>query len=168
MSEIRVRIFLVFRGFSPNGEILAFAVARFRYAPAMPEIAEFVTRGAASVSPAVVEKVVRQLPHWRLEFSQINAPKFPHLVDQLEFLANAVEDVADETYMDLPYYAVAQATFALIYAHKKFGIIPDSVLDMGKADDSSVVRAALIQNQKAFSIYAATQGVDWAKVTSKP
>lgn len=134
----------------------------------MSEIAAFVTHGAASISPAVVEKVVRQLPHWKLEFSQINAPKFPHLVDQLEFLANAVEDVADGTYKELPYYAVAQATFALIYAHKKVGIIPDGVLDLGKADDSAVVRAALIQNQNAFALYAATQGVDWAKVTNKP
>jgi len=134
----------------------------------MPEIADFVTHGAASISPAVVDKVVRQLPHWKLEFSQINAPKFPHLVNQLEFLANAVEDVADGTYKDLPFYAVAQATFALIYAHKKSGIIPDSVMDLGKADDSVVVRAALIQNEKAFEVYAALQGENWARVTSKP
>lgn len=134
----------------------------------MPEIADFVTRGAASITPAVLDQVVRHLPHWKLEFSQINAPKFPHLVDQLEFLANAVEDVADGTYKNLPYYAVAQATFALIYAHKKYGIIPDSVLDLGKADDSVVVRAALIQNEKSFEMYAAIQGEDWTKVTSKP
>ena len=134
----------------------------------MPEIAEFVKRGAAGISPAEVEKIVRQLPHWKLEFSQINAPKFPHLVDQLEFLANALEDAADGTYKNLPYYAVAQAAFALIYAHKKLGIIPDTVLDLGKADDSSVVRAALIQNEKAFELYAIAQGENWAKVTSKP
>ena len=134
----------------------------------MSEVAEFVTRGAASITPAVVEQVVRHLPHWKLDFSQINAPKFPHLVDQLEFLANSVEDASDGTYKNLPYYAIAQATFALIYAHKKFGIIPDSVLDLGKADDSVVVRAALIQNEKAFELYAAMQGEDWSKVTSKP
>jgi len=134
----------------------------------MPEVAEFVTRGAATITPSVVEQVVRHLPHWKLEFSQINAPKFPHLVDQLEFLANAVEDASDGTYKNLPFYAIAQATFALIYAHKKFGIIPDSVMDLGKADDSVVVRAALIQNQKAFELYAAVQREDWSKVTSKP
>ena len=133
----------------------------------MAEIAEFVKRGAASVSPAVVDKVVRQMAHWKLEFSQINAPKFPHLVNQLEFLANAVEDAADGTYKELPFYATAQATFALIYCHKKFGIIPDSVLELGKADDSAVVRAALIQNEKAFEIYAALQGEDWSQVTSQ-
>jgi uncharacterized membrane protein YkvA (DUF1232 family) len=134
----------------------------------MAEIADFVTRGAASISPAVVEKIVRQLPHWKLEFSQITAPKFPHLVDQLEFLTNAVEDSSDGTHKELPYYAIAQAAFALIYAHKKVGIIPDSVLDLGKADDSAVVRAVLIQNEKAFARYAASLDMDWSEVTSKP
>src|SRR5438045_8501153 len=116
----------------------------------MPEIADFVTRGAASVSPAALEKVVRQLPHWKLEFTQINAPKFPHLVDQLEFLANAVEDMGEGVYKDLPYCAFAQAIFALTYAHKKVDVIPDFILNAGRADDSSVVRAVLIQNEKAF------------------
>jgi hypothetical protein len=58
--------------------------------------------------------------------------------------------------------------FALLYAHKKMGVIPESVLELGRADDSSVVRAVLIQNEKAFAIYAGTQGVDWRKITSQP
>lgn len=133
----------------------------------MPEIASFVNRGAASITPGVVEKVLRQLPLWKVAFTQIDAPKFPHLVSQLEFLANAVEDVAEGAYKDLPYYALAQAVFALIYAHKKMGIIPDTVLSLGYADDSSVVRAVLIQNEKAFAIYAGAQGIDWAQITSQ-
>ena len=64
--------------------------------------------------------------------------------------------------------AVSQAVFALIYAHKKGGVIPDSVLSLGYADDSSVVRAVLIQNERAFAIYAGTQGVDWQRITSQP
>jgi len=134
----------------------------------MPEIATFVTRGAASITPAVVQTVVRHLPQWRLEFSQINEPKYPHLVDQLELLANAVEDSVDGSYKDLPYYAVAQSTFALIYAHKRIGIIPDGILDLGRADDSSVVRAVLIQHERAFAIYAGKQNVDWSSITSQP
>ena len=134
----------------------------------MPEIVDFVNRGAAAITPAVVEKVLRSLPQWKLEFTQIYEPLFPHLGDQLEFLADAVEDFADGAYKELPYSAVAQATFALIYAHKKVGIIPDTVLSLGRADDSSVVRAVLIQNEKAFAIYAASQDVDWSKVTSQP
>lgn len=134
----------------------------------MPEIAKFVNNGAASITPNVAEKVLRQLPQWKLEFTQINAPMFPHLVDQLEFLANAVEDAVEGAYKELPYQAVAQAVFALIYAHKKGGVIPDSVLSLGYADDSSVVRAVLIQNERAFAIYAGTQGTDWQKITSQP
>lgn len=134
----------------------------------MPEIARFVNNGSTSITPAVAQKILHQLPQWKLEFTQINAPKFPHLVDQLNFLADAVEDVLEGAYKDLPYTAVAQALFALVYAHKKMGIIPDSILDLGRADDSSVVRAVLIQNEKAFAIYAGTQGIDWRQITSQP
>jgi len=134
----------------------------------MPEIVKFVNNGAAGITPAIAEKVLRQLPQWKLEFTQIQAPLFPHLVDQLEFLANAVEDVIEGAYKDLPYSATAQAVFALVFAHKKLGIIPDSVLNLGYADDSSVVRAVLIQNEKAFELYANIQGVEWVRITSQP
>jgi uncharacterized membrane protein YkvA (DUF1232 family) len=134
----------------------------------MPEIVKFVNNGATSITPAIAARVLHQLPQWKLEFTQIRAPQFPHLVDQLEFLADAVEDVVEGAYKELPYTAIAQSVFALIYAHKKMGIIPDSILNLGYADDSSVVRAVLIQNEKSFAIYAGHQGLDWQKITSKP
>jgi uncharacterized membrane protein YkvA (DUF1232 family) len=134
----------------------------------MSEIVKFVNNGAASITPAIAEKVMRQLPQWKLEFTQIHAPLFPHLVDQLEFLADAVEDAVESAYNELPYCAIAQAVFALVYSHKKLGIIPDSVLNLGYADDSSVVRAVLIQNEKAFAIYAGAQGREWQRITSQP
>src|SRR5512135_1296010 len=134
----------------------------------MPEIVAFVNRGAASITPAVVEKLLRHLPQWKMEFTQIYEPLFPHLVDQLDFLANAIEDIAEGAYKDLPYLAFAQGVFALIYSHKKVGIIPDSVSNLGRADDSSVVRAVLIQNEKAFATYAATQNTEWSRITSQP
>src|SRR5580692_8801907 len=134
----------------------------------MSEIVNFLNRGAAAITPAIMEKVLRQLPQWKLEFTQIHAPLFPHLVDQLEFLADAVEDTGEDIYRDLPYFAVAEAVFALLYAHKKVGIIPDSVLNLGRADDSSIVRAVLIQNEKAFAIFAAAQNLEWSRITSSP
>ena len=134
----------------------------------MAEFAEYVNHGASLITPRVVDQVIRHLPLWKVEFTQINAPKFPHLVDQLEFLANAVEDAAEGAYKDLPYVAFAQAIFALTYAHKKIDVIPDFILNSGRADDSSVVRAVLIQNEKWFAKYAATMGVDWSQITSQP
>ena len=52
----------------------------------MPEIAKFVKGGAASITPAIAEKVLRQLPQWKLEFTQINAPKFLYRKGKLTFL----------------------------------------------------------------------------------
>jgi len=134
----------------------------------MSEFVRFVNHGASLISPAIVEQVIRQLPVWKAEFAQINAPSYPHLVDQLEFLADAVEDCYEGAYKDLPYFAFAESVFAIMYAHKKVDIIPDTVLQMGRADDSSVVRAVLIQNEAAFQKYAAANQFDWDKVTSNP
>jgi uncharacterized membrane protein YkvA (DUF1232 family) len=134
----------------------------------MSEIADFVNHGASYITPTIVDKVLRELPMWKVEFTQINAPKYPHLVDQLEFLADAVEDVAEGAYKELPYFAFARAVFAVMYAHKKVNIIPDMVSGFGRADDSSVVRAVLIQNELAFARYAGAQGVDWKEITSGP
>jgi uncharacterized membrane protein YkvA (DUF1232 family) len=134
----------------------------------MSEIVNFVNHGATSITPAIAEKVHKMLPQWKLAFTQIYAPLFPHLVDQLEFLADAVEDTMEGAYKDLPYAALSQSIFALIYAHKKVGIIPDSVLNLGRADDSSIVRAVLIQNEKCFAIYAAIQNRPWSAITSAP
>lgn len=134
----------------------------------MSEIANYVMHGAAQVTPATVEKVLRELPLWKVEFAQINAPQFPHLVNQLEFLADVVEDAAEGAYKELPYHALSAAVFALTYAHRKNDIIPDFVGGMGRADDSSVVRAVLILHEKAFTQYAEAMDFDWEKVTSKP
>ena len=134
----------------------------------MPEIAKFVNGAAASITPVIAEKVLRQLPQWKLEFTQIAAPRFPHLVDQLEFLADAVEDSLEGAYKNLPYTAIAQSVFALIYAHKKIGIIPDYVLDLGRADDWSVVRAVLLQNEKPLATYAGGRGLDWSRIANQP
>src|ERR1044071_5316260 len=134
----------------------------------MSEFADYVNHGASLITPRVLEHVLRQLPLWKVEFTQINAPRYPHLVDQLEFLADAVEDVAEGAYKELPYIAFARAVFAVMYAHKKVNIIPDMRSGFGRADDSSIVRAVLMQNELAFAKYAAAQGLDWAQITSKP
>ena len=120
----------------------------------MSEFVAYVNHGASLVTPRIVETVLRQLPLWKVEFTQINAPKYPHLVDQLEFLAAAVEDFAEGAYKDLPFFAVAEAVFALTYAHKKMDLIPDIMPNLGRADDSSVVRAVLIQNERTLGKYA--------------
>jgi uncharacterized membrane protein YkvA (DUF1232 family) len=136
--------------------------------PRMAEIAKFVHHGAAQVTPKILKGIHRKLPMLKLEFAQINAPKFPHLVEQLEFLADVVEDFAEGAGEDLPYNSVAAAAFALVYAHRQMDLIPNSVPEFGHADDSAVVRAVLMEYEKSLGAHASRIGISWSKITVRP
>ena len=133
----------------------------------MSEIVKFAQHGACSITPQILKGVHKKLPFLKMEFAQINAPKYPHLVDQLEFLADVVEDFAEGAAEDMPFVALASAVFALVYAHRQLDLIPDFVPDLGHGDDSSVVRAVLIEHERAFGKYALKHNVDWARITTK-
>jgi uncharacterized membrane protein YkvA (DUF1232 family) len=134
----------------------------------MPEIAQFVRRGSASITPRILRGIHKALPRLKLEFAQINAPKYPHLVDQLDFLADVVEDVVEGADEDVPYLTVAGAAFALAYAHRQTDLIPDSVPEFGHADDSGVVRAVLIEHEKVLEEFARRHRLNWSRITVKP
>lgn len=128
----------------------------------------FVRRGAAQVTPRILQGIHRKLPLLKVEFAQIHAPQYPHLVEQLEFLANVVEDFAEGADLDIPYMAVAEAAFALAYAHRQMDLIPDGNEEFGRADDSGVVRAVLIERERDLADYAKRHRLNWAKITVKP
>ncbi|MFM8653561.1 MAG: hypothetical protein ACKODZ_02360, partial [Verrucomicrobiota bacterium] len=134
----------------------------------MAEIAAFAQRGASRVTPKIMNNLLHRLPMLKAEFTQIHAPKFPHLVEQLEFLADVVEDFAEGAYKDIPYSAAAAAAFAIIYTHRLLDIIPDFIAKVSFEDDSAVVRAVLIMFEKDFEKYAHAQHLNWKKVTVDP
>ena len=134
----------------------------------MAEIAAFAQRGASRVTPKIMNNLLHRLPMLKAEFTQIHAPKFPHLVEQLEFLADVVEDFAEGAYKDIPYAAAAAAAFAIIYTYRLLDIIPDFVAKVSFEDDSAVVRAVLILFEKDFEKYAHAQHLNWKKVTVDP
>ena len=134
----------------------------------MAEFVRFVNNGASLITPAVVEKVIRQLPVWKAEFTQIEAPKYPHLIDRAGVSGQRRGGHLRGCLQRAPYFALAEAVFALTYAHRKVDIIPDSIVDLGHADDSSVVRAVILQNERALEKYARAQGVDWKTITAEP
>ena len=134
----------------------------------MAEIAAFAQRGASRVTPKIMDNLLHRLPMLKAEFTQIHAPKFPHLVEQLEFLADVVEDFAEGAYKEIPYAAAAAAAFAIIYTHRLLDIIPDFVAKISFEDDSAVVRAVLIMFEKDFEKYARAQHLNWKKVTVEP
>lgn len=134
----------------------------------MSEIVNFVRHGAAQITPKILRGIHKKLPMLKIEFAQINAPKYPHLVDQLEFLADVIEDYAEGADHNVPLMTVAGAAFALVYAHRQMDLIPDTVPDLGHADESSVVRAVLMEHEKVLADYAARHSMSWSKITVKP
>ncbi|HEY3860980.1 MAG TPA: hypothetical protein VGO59_03760 [Verrucomicrobiae bacterium] len=134
----------------------------------MADIANFVHRATASITPTILKGVHKKLPFLKLKFTEFDDPAFPHLTDQLEFLADVVEDFAEGVEEDLPYTTVAASVFALLYAHRQLDLIPDAVCEAGLADDSAVVRAVLIEHEKVFSAYADRHKMKWDEVTVEP
>src|SRR5271156_5480832 len=134
----------------------------------MPDIADFVHRGAAMITPTILKGVHKKLPFLKLKFTELDDPSFPHLTDQLEFLADVVEDFAEGVEEDLPYGTVAASVFALLYAHRQLDLIPDAIAEVGLADDSAVVRAVLIEHEKVFAAYAERHRMKWDAITVEP
>jgi len=134
----------------------------------MGEITSFVNRGAAMITPRALKGVHKKLPFLKLKFTEVDAPAYPHLVDQLEFLAAVIEDFAEGADDDLPYCTVAAAVFALIYAHRVSDLMPDTIPDFGHADDSAVVRVVLFEHQKILEAYASRHEMKWDAISFQP
>jgi len=45
----------------------------------MSEIAEFLHHGAELITPKILEGIHKKLPALKLKFTEIDAPKYPHL-----------------------------------------------------------------------------------------
>jgi uncharacterized membrane protein YkvA (DUF1232 family) len=133
----------------------------------MAELADFVRANAGKITNEILKRVYKKLPMLKLEFAQLHAPSFPHLVPQLQFLANVVEDFIDGKAEELPLVTVAGACFAIIYAQRQWDLIPDPIKDLGRTDDSGVVRVVLIENERVLSEYATKTGINWNTITVK-
>jgi uncharacterized membrane protein YkvA (DUF1232 family) len=134
----------------------------------MPQVAQFVQHNAGAMTPAVMEKLLRQIPMLKAEFAQMNPGCCPHLVDQLEFFANLLEDFVEGADKQVPLVVAAKVAFALIHVHRRVDLVPDFVSHFGYLDDSLVVRSILIEHEKPLADYADRHGVKWSKITTAP
>ena len=75
----------------------------------MAELAEFVRSKSGKINNEILKRVYKKLPMLKLEFAQLHAPNFPHLIPQLQFLANVVEDFVDGKADEIPLVTIAGA-----------------------------------------------------------
>lgn len=81
---------------------------------------------------------------------------------------SVIEDFVEGTADEIPFCTISAAAFAVIYKYRDTDIIPDSIPEWGHADDSSVVRAVLIEHERVLAAFAAKIGVAWSKITVNP
>jgi uncharacterized membrane protein YkvA (DUF1232 family) len=109
------------------------------------ELQNFITDGARRITPAHLDKLVRLLPNIRLAITQVT--EFPDLPDQVEFLAEIIEDFHAGLNRSIPFTGIAESAFALFYLRKVTDIIPDSIPGAGFVDDAAII-SAVFENYK--------------------
>jgi uncharacterized membrane protein YkvA (DUF1232 family) len=144
-----------YRRFAPRGplEISALPFRRwfmvaFLGFPMKTELQEFIADGARRITPAHLDKLVRWLPEIRLAVTQVT--EFPNLPDQVEFLAEIVEDFHAGLNRSIPFAAIAESAFALFYLRKGVDILPDAIPRAGFADDAAIVTAVFENYKRPF------------------
>ena len=115
------------------------------------DLEKFIVEGARRVTPASLGRLIRLLPEIRLVATQVT--EFPQLPDQVEFLAQLIEDFYSGLSPGIPYTAIAEAAFALSYLRKGIDIIPDSISGVGYADDAAIINMVFETYKKPFLDY---------------
>jgi uncharacterized membrane protein YkvA (DUF1232 family) len=91
-----------------------------------------------------------ELPILNLQFAALSVRQFPHLQQQLKLLTDFLDDTAAGVFPAGSEASRKEAAFALRYMAKEGDIIPDSVPEIGYADDSLIVRTVLSRHQDVF------------------
>jgi uncharacterized membrane protein YkvA (DUF1232 family) len=112
------------------------------------ELQDFITDGARRMTPVHLDKLVRLLPKIRLSVTQVT--DFPDLPDQVEFLAEIIEDFHAGLNRSIPFTAIAESAFALFYLRKATDIIPDMIPRTGLADDAAIITAVFENYKRPF------------------
>jgi uncharacterized membrane protein YkvA (DUF1232 family) len=131
-------------------------------------ISEYVEQSASLLTPEHLDEVGRELPILNLQFAALSVRQFPHLQQQLKLLTDFLEDTATGVFPDGSEASRKETAFALRYMVKEVDIIPDSVPEIGYADDSLIVRTVLSRHQDVFRDYCRFRKTRWSKISFAP
>ena len=129
-------------------------------------ISEYVEYRAALLTPEHLDELRAELPLLNVQFAAITVP--PLLQQQLKLLTDFLEDTADCVFPVRSEASRKETAFALHYMAKEADIIPDSVPEIGYADDSLIVRTVLSRHQDIFRDYCHFRKIRWSKISLAP
>lgn len=122
----------------------------------------YVAEGAGRLTPRTLHALFAELPGIRETFPRLTAAGFPRAERQLRLLAEVVERTVSDQHRDLPYGAVLEAAFALLYFHRDTDLIPDALGGtLGYVDDAAVIGTVLARHAGDLAEFARTQGFPW-------
>jgi len=131
-------------------------------------ISEYIEQCALLLTAEHLDEVREELPILNLQFAAISVRQFPHLQQQLKLLADFLEDTAAGVFPAGSEASRKETAFALRYMAKEADIIPDSVPEIGYADDSLIVRTVLSRHQDVFCDYCRFRKIRWSKISFAP
>src|SRR3984893_2996728 len=131
-------------------------------------ISDYVEWRAAQFTLERLAELRTDLPLLKALFAVISVPHFRHLRQQLKLLADFFEDTADGVFPAGSEASRKETAFAIHYMAKEADIIPDSVPEIGYADDSLIVRTVLSRHQDVFCDYCRFRKIRWSKISFAP
>ena len=136
--------------------------------PVVESIADYVEQRASLLTPENLDEVRGDLPILNLQFATISVRQFAHLQQQLKLLTDFLEDTAAGVFPTGSEASQKETAFALRYMAKEADVIPDSVPEIGYADDSLIVRIVLSRHQDVFRDYCRFRKIRWSTISFAP
>lgn len=124
------------------------------------ELLAFLDTQAARLTPMDLIALADRLPALRERFHDIAGLESPELAEQLEFLAQIVEDCATGVNCEVPDACRREAAFALLYLERGGDILPDQTPGIGLVDDLTIVNTVLCRHEA--TLRATPRGHLWS------
>jgi uncharacterized membrane protein YkvA (DUF1232 family) len=122
-----------------------------------PSTAAYVARGGDLVTSEAILTLREMLPDIRKKLHQIHAPTA--FVQSVELLAIYFEETLGAPASVWP--ARQQTAFALLYFVKGYDRIPDSIPEIGYADDAAVINQVIENHRQTLSEHWAHRKWEW-------
>ena len=111
------------------------------------ELLTFIDAQAARLTPGDLAALASRLPDLRERFHGVAGRESPELAEQLEFLAEVVEDCAAGVNCAVPEACKREAAFALLYLEGGCALLPDAAPEVGLVDELAIVNTVLCRHE---------------------
>ncbi len=115
------------------------------------EAEDRLKKGAAKVTEDDIRNVIDHADEIRRKFEG-NGP-LGRFIKDVKLMIALIQDYWNETYREIPWWAIAAVVAALLYVLSPLDLIPDFIPIVGYLDDAMVVAACLLMVEQQLAEY---------------